>query len=108
MLPADPLPREQLQERHALSDVSDVKNVRRPVQTVRSLLLTSVHILIMTNVQIAVHVKKHAQDTLFFKYSLDDPAEEFSLRRIFACWRVHRFIRIDVCFLQIPMLSLGE
>ena len=60
------------------SDVSDARNARRPVQTVRSLLQTSVHILIMTNVQTVVHVKKHARDTLFFKYSLNDPAEEFS------------------------------
>lgn len=52
---------------HANLDVSAVKNVRRPVQTVQLLLRTSVHTLITKNVLTVVHVKRHARDTLFFK-----------------------------------------
>lgn len=43
--------------------VLDVKNVKRPVQMVRSQSQISVHTLIMKNVQTVVRAKKHVQDT---------------------------------------------
>lgn len=44
---------------------SDVKNVKKHVLRRRSRLRISVHILIMKNVPIVVHVRKYAQEILF-------------------------------------------
>ena len=70
--------REKLLQLHVNSDVSDVRNVKKHVRTVQSPLQISALTLITKNVQTVVHVKKHARDTLFFKYSLKNPAKEFS------------------------------
>ena len=48
--------------------VLDVRNARRPVQMVQLQWIISAHILTTASVQIAGHVKKPAQDTLFSKY----------------------------------------
>lgn len=66
LLDAAPTQKEKQLHLLAKSDVSDVKNVKKPVLTVLSLLQISVHILIMKNVQIAAHVKKPAQEVSFF------------------------------------------
>ena len=63
------MPKARLLQLPANLDVSDVRSVRRPVRTVRSLLQTSVHTSITTNVQTAVHVKKHAREKSFSKTS---------------------------------------
>ena len=49
-------------------DVLDVRNVRRPVPMGQLQWIISAHILIIASVQIAGHVKKPAQDTLFSKF----------------------------------------
>ena len=64
-----PMPKARLLQLPANLDVSDVRSVRRPVRTVRSLLQTSVHTSITINVQTAVHVKKHAREKSFSKTS---------------------------------------
>lgn len=45
--------------------VSDVKNVKKHVLLRQSRLQISVHMLIMKNVPIVVHVRKYAQEILF-------------------------------------------
>lgn len=65
------MPKARLLQLPVNLDVSDVRSVRRPVRTVRSLLQTSVHTSITTNVQTVVHVKKHAREKLFSKPHID-------------------------------------
>lgn len=49
-------------------DVLDVRNVRRPVPMGQLQWIISAHILTTASAQIAGHVKKPAQDTLFSEF----------------------------------------
>ena len=70
MLPADPLPREQLQERHALLAVSVVRSAKKPVQTVQLPWKISVHILIMRSVQDAEPARRPVREGLSGRHKI--------------------------------------
>lgn len=102
------MPKVKLLHPHVKLAVSDVKNVKKPVQTVLSLLQIFVHILIMKNVQTAEHVKKPAQEVSFFNlhnyvYNLrpqEIRPEVFSFS--------NRCLLFTICYVMIGKVQMQE